>query len=311
MTDDDTDNALTRATIPPSVQRILDTRDQILGDPDPEELRYLHSILAQCALPYREPKDADGRQMLKYRRRNGRAELLVTAGEALNPLTRRLEQQGVPYGAKPRLLFIHLCSEAIRTGSREIEIERSMTAFMQALGLKVTGGRTGSITGFKDQLNRLSAATLTLVFDHGDRADVLHTMPISRMEVWFPKEPGQAVLWPSIVELSADFYQSLRNHALPLDMRAVRALQHNARALDVYMWLTHRLPRVRGSKGDFISWYALRDQFGVEVSTVKRFHATFKQALRQATAVYPEAKIEQVQGGFRLYDSPPPVKWIG
>jgi hypothetical protein len=70
-------------------------------------LRYLHSILAQCALPYREPKQADGAQALKYRRRNGRSELLVTAGEALNPLTRRLEQQGVPYGAKPRLLFIH------------------------------------------------------------------------------------------------------------------------------------------------------------------------------------------------------------
>lgn len=44
---------------------------------------------------------------------------------------------------------------------------------------------------------------------------------------------------------------------------------------------------------------------------MKRFHATFKQALAKATAVYPEAKIEQVQGGFRLYDSPPPVKWIG
>lgn len=46
MTDDDT-GKLTMTTTPPSVQRILDTRDQILGDPDPEELRYLHSILAQ------------------------------------------------------------------------------------------------------------------------------------------------------------------------------------------------------------------------------------------------------------------------
>ena len=67
--------------LPRSVRKILDTRDQILGNPDPEELRYLHSVLAQCALPYREPKDGDQRA-LKYRRRNGRAELLVTAGEA-------------------------------------------------------------------------------------------------------------------------------------------------------------------------------------------------------------------------------------
>jgi len=311
MTDDNTATRLTKTTMPPSVRRILDARDEILGNPDPDELRYLHAILAQCALPYREPRDATGAPALKYRRRNGRAELLVSAGEAFNPHTRQLEQQGVPYGARPRLLFIHLCSTAIRTGSREIEIERSMSAFMKALGLKVSGGATGTIAGFKEQLNRLAAATLTLAYDRGDHADVVQTMPIHKLEVWFPTDTRQRVLWPSVIELSADFYQSLRNHALPLDMRAIRALQHNARALDVYVWLTHRLPRVRGAGGDFVSWYALRDQFGAEVSSVKRFHATFKPALAAATAVYPQARIEQVQGGFRLYDSPPPVRWIG
>ncbi|MDA1355716.1 MAG: hypothetical protein O3A94_05530 [Proteobacteria bacterium] len=79
----------------------------------------------------------------------------------------------------------------------------------------------------------------------------------------------------------------------------------------VYTWLTHRLPRVRRANGDFVSWYALRDQFGPDVADLKRFHATFKAALRQATAVYPSAKISQVDGGFRLYDSAPPVRWVG
>ena len=85
---------------------------------------------------------------------------------------------------------------------------------------------------------------------------------IQRFDVWFPADHRQRVLWPSEIVLSSEFYDSLKGHALPLDPRAVQALQHSARALDIYTWLTHRLPRVRGRNGDRVSWAALQGQFG-------------------------------------------------
>ena len=144
----------------------------------------------------------------------------------------------------------------------------SMSAFMRALGLSVTGGAKGSVGRFKEQLNRLAAARLQLILDLGDHATTINPAPmIERLDVWFPADHRQRMLWPSEVVLSPGFFDSLKGHALPLDPRAVQALQHSARALDLYTWLAHRLPRVRGRNGDRVSWAALHAQFGPDRPT--------------------------------------------
>ena len=74
---------------------------------DPDELAFLHSVLAQTFLPYRDPKTRD------YVRESGRASLVLTAGYLLDPATRKPVLQGIPYGTKPRLLLVHLCTQAI------------------------------------------------------------------------------------------------------------------------------------------------------------------------------------------------------
>ncbi len=61
-------------TIPPTTARVVDTAVEILGDPDPDKLAFLHSVLAQTFLPYRDPKTRD------YVRESGRATLVLTAG---------------------------------------------------------------------------------------------------------------------------------------------------------------------------------------------------------------------------------------
>ena len=48
---------------------------------------------------------------------------------------------GIPDGARARLILLYLQSEATRTGSREVEIGRSMRAWMERMGLSV-GGET-------------------------------------------------------------------------------------------------------------------------------------------------------------------------
>jgi hypothetical protein len=130
---------------------------------------------------------------------------------------------------------------------------------------------------------------------------------IHKFDVWFPADHRQRVLWPSEIVLSDEFFTSLRAGALPLDPRAVRALQHSARALDLYTWLTHRLPRVKGSNGDRVSWAALRGQFGGDTTDARNFRKDFLTALRQVLVAYPTAKVEQVEGGLRLRRSAPPI----
>jgi len=289
-------------TLSPTRNRLLDAAVEIMGDPDPDELAFLHVVLAQCGLPYREPSTRD------YVRDNGRASIIVTAGHLFDPHTRRPLLQGIPYGAKPRLLMIHLCTEAVRRQCAIIPVADSMSAFMRELGLSVSGGVKGSIGRFKEQLNRLAAARLQLILDLGDRAATINPAPmIQRFDVWFPSDHRQRVLWPSEVTLSNEFFESLRGHALPLDPRAVQALQHSARALDIYTWLAHRLPRVRGRNGDRVSWVALQGQFGPDMADVRNFRREMLGAMRQVLVAYPAAKVEQVEGGLMLRRSAPPI----
>src|SRR5215203_1429727 len=105
--------------------RLIHAGAEIMGEPDSDDLAFLHVVLAQCGLPYREPATRD------YVRDNGRASLIVTAGHLFDPQTRRPLLQGIPYGAKPRLLMIHLCTEAVRRQSAAVPIAESMSAFMR------------------------------------------------------------------------------------------------------------------------------------------------------------------------------------
>jgi hypothetical protein len=289
-------------SLSPTEERIADAAMEIVGEQNPEDLAFLHSVLAQCGLPYRDPGTRD------YIRENGKASLVVTAGHLFDPVGKKLVLQGVPYGAKPRLLLIHLCTEAVRTQSPKIEIAESMTGFMRDLGLKVTGGRKGTIGSFKEQLNRLAASRMQLVMALEERAVVVNPAPfIKQFDVWFPEDPRQRMLWPSEVTLSGEFFETLRDHALPLDPRGLRALQHSARALDVYTWLTARLPRVKRRGGDFVSWRALQTQFGPDIADHRNFLRHMKIALRQALSVYPKARVEEREGGLRLRRSAPPI----
>jgi Plasmid encoded RepA protein len=185
-----------------------------------------------------------------------------------------------------------------------------MSAFMRDLGLAVTGGATGSIGRFKEQLNRLAATRMQLLFEDVDKVSMVNAVsPIGRYDVWFPKNPEQRILWPSTVTLSREFFESLQDeNALLLDARAIRALQQSAMALDVYTWLAHRLRRIPKDKPALISWAALQSQFGPDYSTERKFRQDFKEALAKVQKVYRGTNIEITPGGnLRLRYSPPPV----
>ncbi len=55
-----------------------------------------------------------------------------------------------------------------------------------------------------------------------------------------------------MLELSREYFETLVEHAVPLDYRALAALGHSALALDVYTWLAH--PACTASENRTASW---------------------------------------------------------
>jgi hypothetical protein len=135
-------------------QRLLDTSTAIRGAP-PERIDFLHAIQCQCGIPYRNP----GNGIHEWDRKQGIASLRLEAGSAIDPATGEFVKLGLPYGEKPRLVLIHLATEAVRTGSPVVDVEDSMTAFARSLGLETNGQQ---LRALKDQLARLAAARVLM-----------------------------------------------------------------------------------------------------------------------------------------------------
>ncbi|MGK7871378.1 replication protein RepA [Falsiroseomonas sp. E2-1-a20] len=282
-------------------QRLLDLGTEIATSPA-DDLGFIHSIMAQCALPTVKPPEG----VMVWERSQGRARLLLEAGKVLDPRTGTYKQLTLPYGPKARLLLMHLNSEAVRRQSPVIPVEDTMTAFFRRLMGRTQDGRQAKM--LKLQLSSLAAATFRMgIVQDEDRAFQVDTKVVGAFDLWFQNEPGQRVLWPSTLRLSLDYYESLTRFAVPLDERAVAALAHSALALDIYCWLAQRLHRVPAGKPQFVSWAALYDQFGQGYKEVRFFRRDFLNLLSQVKVVYPQARMSEEKRGLSLEHSPPPV----
>jgi hypothetical protein len=125
-------------------------------------------------------------------------------------------------------------------------------------------------------------------------------------DLWFPKDERQKILWTSQIELDPEYFKNLAEHAIPLDVRALKTLAHNAMALDIYAWLAQRLHRVKDVQ--FITWKAMKDQFGQGYDRMADFKTQFRKVLTIVKLVYKEAKITEVHNeGFHLFNSPSPI----
>ncbi len=282
-----------------SLERLIDASAAIRAEP-PERIDFLHTIQCQIGIPYKNPGD----HVREWDRHQGNASLRIEAGSAIDPHTGEFVKLGLPYGEKPRLVLIHLASEAVRTGKPVVDVEGSMTGFARSLGLETNGQQLKSL---KDQLARLASATVRMGVVEEGRAVQVNTQFVSAFDLWFPKQADQRLLWPSTVRLSEEYFQSLGKHAVPLDHRAVAILASSSMALDVYSWLAQRLHRVPPGRPQMITWVALHEQFGQGFARVRDFRRRFLQTLHQVQAAYPNARLSATDVGVSLENSPPPV----
>ena len=244
------DRALTHRAAAPQARRHFTRLDQVTqlvgaseADADPG---FMARMLALCSLPRTNPGYRD-----KYTRRNGPYTLYMTAtGNAK-----------LPYGPLPRLLLAYVSTEAVRTQSRVLVLDDSLSAFMRRLGLESSGG-AGRIR-LRNQMDRLFKASVTLIYQNEHREQFITSPIADRGEFWWnPKRPDERSLWNSTIELGEKFFEEIINHPVPLDMNILRGLTRSSLGLDLYLWLTYRTFALKAPLR--LSWKALYRQFGAD-----------------------------------------------
>ena len=301
MTDDPTDDFLRRlmdgdpslgilADAPPQHRKRMATALLMEQESaqDADMLGYQARLLVQCSLPYRQQPTNE------WTRRNGGITLTLMAPSAI----------GLPYGAYPRLILTWATTEAVRTQSRVLDIHQSLTRFMANLGIAPhANGR--EIRRFKEQTRRLFATTVSTSLTDDSRQ--VHDMGFrlsSELRMWW--EPiMETAADSSRIVLSHEFFQVITDGAVPLDLRAIKALKGSALALDIYSWLVHRLSYLK--KPTTIPWELLQVQFGSNYAETRSgryaFKKDFQEQLREVLQLYPEAKVTADNQGLTLRPS--------
>jgi len=275
---------------------VVEAAAAYLGDED-TAIGYLYSGWCQAALPHRRLADTEGWQI-----QSEHTSLIVEPGMRLGPAGKPIPV-GIPYGSRAKLILIYLQTEAIRTQSREIELGRSLRAWLTRLGITVSGPSAAAV---RDQAERISRCRLTFQIQKG-RATGLVNQNIVDEAIFLDEadEGRQGTLFLTTAKLSEGFFSQLTRHPVPLEEAAIKQLSNNSMALDAYAWLAYRLHSLR--RPTLVPWPSLMGQFGGGFGQIKHFKPRFLASVRLALAVYPDARVDEESEGLLLHNSKPPI----
>jgi hypothetical protein len=285
-----------RSMVEPEKKRLVDIAAEVMAD-DTGRIGMSYSGFCLTGLPHKRLPDDQA-----WSKRGHRVALIVEPGRRDSGT--KPQFIGVPYGARARMILLYLQTQAIRTGSREVELGRSMHDWLQRMGLS-WGGRTDR--ALRDQADRISACHLRFEWDR-DRDSGYTKGGFVQSGFRFHNRPDdgrQPALWDDRVVLDPNFYDALRKHPVPLREAALRELADRSLSLDLYIWMSYRLHTL--DRPTPVRWAALSDQFGGSYSRQRDFVRDFAKALAPAVVAYPEAKVEVDDEGIILHPSRPPV----
>ena len=284
---------------PPPARRgftLADQVNQLVGasEADPD-LGFMARTMALCSLPRTNPGNR-----LRYVRCNGPYTLVMNAG-GLNKL---------PYGNLPRLLMAWVSTEAVRTGSREIVLGKSLSEFMRSLGVYSSAG--GVATRLRNQMRRLFHCTVSLIYEDERGAASASSLVADRTEFWWnERKPDEPMLWDSKIYLGEAFFNEIIRHPVPIEINTLTALKRSTLGLDLYLWLVYRTFALRAPLR--LSWRQVYRQFGVDPDkdsdkrTVDNFRTKCLRELKKIKMAWPELNYSTAKGVLILSPSKPAI----
>src|SRR3954463_6521791 len=159
---------------------------------DAEKMGFTYSGFALTSLPHKP------QQELFWRREGHNITLLLESGR-----DRTGKPVGVPYGSYARFILLFLQSEAVKTGSREIELGRSMRVWLATMGLSI-GGTTYRMGA--EQAKRISNCRLQFFTSRGEMQVMKHGGFVDGSITLADLQSDQPALWNDVrlVSVSAD-----------------------------------------------------------------------------------------------------------
>ncbi|WP_426197202.1 replication protein RepA [Massilia sp. DWR3-1-1] len=279
-------------TLPDRVRDLIETHLAIEAEDAKSAgtLGFMTRSLAIATLPHRSVND------FRFVRKNGDFTLTMMTAHP----------QGLPYGTIPRLLLTWVCTEVAQKRERVLNLGHNLAAYLDELGLHNSGGKRGDITRLKHAMTTLFSSVISCHYDGKDSFALQNVLLADRVDWWTPQNPEEAGEWQSNVMLSEPFFKECIDHKLPFDMRAIRSLRTSPLALDIYIWMTHRMSYL--SKRTTIPWISLAGQFGSSYADndqgLRDFRRAFLRELKHVLIIYPQAKVSHSENGLVMYPSP-------
>lgn len=282
--------------VPERQRSLIDIAAGVLED-ESQSIGISYTGFCLTSLPHKRLPDDQA-----WTKTGHKVTLMVEPGRMI--VRKKTMLYGVPYGARARMILLFLQRQAIRTSSREIELGRSLSAWMFRMGI-VWGGETAR--AIREQAARISACSLKFFWE-GEQEDGWSAARIVNSGLKFNDTVGdgaQGSLWEDRVVLDETFFAALKDHPVPLLDAAIRELRDRSMSLDIYVWLAWRLQHL--SKSTPISWPAIYQQFGSGYARLFHFKPGFAESLAAALAAYPDARVDMEEAGIMLHPSRPPV----
>jgi hypothetical protein len=214
-----------------------------------------------------------------------------------------LVKQPLPYGSLARLILLYISKCAVKKHSRKI-ILGCRSEILKKIGKKINGENYSKLM---QQIKSISVLRMQI----GVRYEKINFSEMNSFEFieYFSENKNKKCFngkfFPSEIILSENYYNSLINHAVPLNEMDILSISSSSLAIDVYMWLAYRLYRVE--KSIFFSWEKILQHFAPEYKDKKDFRKKFITALSHVRQVYPAAQVDVIRGGIVLHQSPPPI----
>ncbi len=286
-----------REMVEPRHRGLVDIAAEVLAD-ESQAIGISYTGFCLTSLPHKQLPDDQA-----WQRKGHKVTLLIEPGRMVRRGVTTLH--GVPYGARARMILLYLQTQAIRTGSREVELGRSMSDWMSRMGI-VWGGETAK--ALREQATRISACSLKFFWDEdhqGSEGWGRSAIVASGLRFGATRDDDQGVLWEDRVLLDETFFKALKDHPVPLQEAAIRELRDRSLSLDLYVWLAWRLHHLE--RPITLSWLSAYAQFGGGFKEMRHFRPRFVEALAAALAAYPEARVSVMDAGLELRPSRPPV----
>ena len=277
----------------------FDQVNQLVGasEADPD-LGFMARMMALCSLPRSNPGNRT-----QYKRVNGPLTLIMLSSS----------ETKLPYGNLPRLLLAWVCTEAVRTQSRELVLGSSLSEFMRKLGMApLGGGSRGERTRLRNQIDRLFNANVRLTYEDEHGKQFIASNIADRGELWWdPKRPNERVLWESKIYLGEAFFHEIIQHPVPLNMNTLTALKRCSLGLDLYLWLVYRTFSLKRPLR--LTWKQLYRQFDADPSksdshdTIQNFRRKVLRELKKIKLAWPGLNYTTAPGVLILSPSRPAV----